>query len=555
MRRLEQSALALVIHSVVSLSSFRHIERLHVFLTIYGKKFFNMEILKEYASDTDEDEPPLGTNTIVQLMSDPPTSTEESEVNSPNYFGFQVFTKGHKKNLTHDKSQEEKGKKNCQHGEIEVPDSNFWKDFIPTNIPESESMKTSHSEYFKIQTGSSGLLTKRLSGNDISKISSNHKRSYKCTGNNYGIPQSKKQCMTTIPTKSNTQTAENMKLLGNKSEDVKKTMYYIHSKVAPYLNSQTATKCSSKLENSWCAHDGVINRLNWNAPNYSHLLATAGMDAAVRIWNVWSSTETAATVLRCHKKAVTYVDWCFKGLKILSCSYDRTSQVTDVETAQCVALCEHLGFVTSACVHPSNPNMFVSGTDNMICLWDVRTPQAPVKHFTYKDNIGQIQDILFTSNGQELISCCDLVCRDSADRSIMAWDLRSGVVLSNQIYQERFTCTRLKISPDHTHFLAQSQGDYIAIFSASSPYRLNKSKRYEGHKIQGYRIGFDISPDGRLVYSGSASGGVHCYDGHSGRVIRQLGCNRDIVTDVACHPVLSSLIAASTWGGRIYLFI
>ena len=51
--------------------------------------------------------------------------------------------------------------------------------------------------------------------------------------------------------------------------------------------------------------------------------------------------------------------------------------------------------------------------------------------------IVQVQDIEFLRDGSEFLSCTDMVARDSADRSIMAWDFDSGVVLSNQIYQVR----------------------------------------------------------------------------------------------------------------------
>ena len=46
----------------------------------------------------------------------------------------------------------------------------------------------------------------------------------------------------------------------------------------------------------------------------------------------------------------------------------------------------------------------------------------------------KVQDLCFI-NGEQFVTCNDLVCKDSADRNIMAWDFQSGVVLSNQIYQ------------------------------------------------------------------------------------------------------------------------
>jgi hypothetical protein len=49
----------------------------------------------------------------------------------------------------------------------------------------------------------------------------------------------------------------------------------------------------------------------------------------------------------------------------------------------------------------------------------------------------QVQDICFLTNGTQLLSCADIVSRDSADRNIMVWDFGSGAVMSNQIFHVR----------------------------------------------------------------------------------------------------------------------
>ena len=42
---------------------------------------------------------------------------------------------------------------------------------------------------------------------------------------------------------------------------------------------------------------------------------------------------------------------------------------------------------------------------------------------------------MFTHDGRELFSSGDVVTRESSDRTILAWDFRTGVILSNQIFQ------------------------------------------------------------------------------------------------------------------------
>ncbi|XP_005098633.2 WD repeat-containing protein 25 [Aplysia californica] len=451
-------------------------------------------------------------------------------------------------------------------GTVEIPNGDFWKDFTPDKdmiLQEGQGTANMTRTGHSVSTVDSNRARKRSSQHICdkdgtystspvfsSKRSLHHGLVYSCSNSQQEDSDSSHALLTRVVSHSNTVVTPER----SSSNNSERKIFFVHSKIAPYLHSKTSCKCSHKLSDTWKAHSTVINRLNWNVPTYAHLLLTAGMNEEVRVWNVWSTLDSCVSVLHVHKKPVKHAEWSHDGKAILSCSYDRTALVTDVESGKVLSTCEHPGFVTAGCGHQSNPSLFMTGTDNMILLWDRRVKEVPVKSFQYKDKFGQVQDIIFSSE-QEIVSCSDLVARDSADRGIMAWDVRSGVVLSNQIYQERYSCTRLKVHSSKQQFLAQSQGGYVALFSTSRPYKMDKAKRFDGHKVQGYSVGFDISADGSLVYSGSCEGGVHCYDHRSGRLIRKLGSAvGDVITDVACHPVLPSFVASCTWAGSVSIW-
>ena len=73
-------------------------------------------------------------------------------------------------------------------------------------------------------------------------------------------------------------------------------------------------------------------------------------------------------------------------------------------------------------------------------------------------------------------------------------------------------------------------------------------------QVEGYKVGFDISPDGRYVISGDAEGNFYNYDYKTGHLIRKLNTKLDVNLDVAFHPLLPSTVACCGWNGFIEMW-
>jgi WD40 repeat protein len=120
------------------------------------------------------------------------------------------------------------------------------------------------------------------------------------------------------------------------------------------------------------------------------------------------------------------------------------------------------------------PNLFLSGGfKNGIACWDLASNKVVMQ---CSDLFGQVQSLEFINGGQEFISSSDILKRNSLDRGIIVWDFQKGVPLSNQVYMEAYSCTAVRAHVNQKHFIAQSNGNYIAIFSTKKPYKLNTKK-------------------------------------------------------------------------------
>ncbi|KAG8126498.1 hypothetical protein E2320_021679, partial [Naja naja] len=202
--------------------------------------------------------------------------------------------------------------------------------------------------------------------------------------------------------------------------------------------------------------------------------------------------------------------------------------------------------------HPLDPNVFLcGGFSPEVKAWDIRSSKV-IK--VYKATVQQTLDIMFLREGKEFFTSTDAVSQDSADRTIIAWDFQTAAKISNQIFHERFTCPSLSVHPKEPAFVAQTNGNYMALFSSQPPYRINKKKRFEGHKVEGFAVGCEFSPDGTLLVTGSSDGKVFFYNYRTAQIIRTMSAHSQACVNATYHPVLPSLLATCAWDGVIKIW-
>ena len=123
--------------------------------------------------------------------------------------------------------------------------------------------------------------------------------------------------------------------------DSHRNIFATSSKVNYYLVSANTTKCKGHYPKRKTADIdckvGIINRIQWSAPCFSHLIASANASSSV---SVWSCLEASNNAIRCvqtlshHTKAVRDLAWTHCGRSIASCGFDKTAIIADVETGK-----------------------------------------------------------------------------------------------------------------------------------------------------------------------------------------------------------------------------
>ncbi|TXG67298.1 hypothetical protein EZV62_008573 [Acer yangbiense] len=311
------------------------------------------------------------------------------------------------------------------------------------------------------------------------------------------------------------------------------------------------SRISGRLSAALHYHRKAVNAIHWSA-RHAHLLASAGMDGTVCIWNVWSRDQKLARVFSFHNAAVKDVKWSRQGHFVLSCGYDCSSRLIDVEKSIETQNFKEEDVVRVIKFHPDNSNLFLAGgSKGSLRLWDIRS--GKVAH-QYIRCLGPILDVEFSLNGKQFISSSDVSGVNMSENSIIVWDISREIPLSNQVYVEAFTCPCIRQHPFDPYFVAQSNGNYIAIFSSSPPFRLDKYKRYDSHGVSGFPIKCNFSLDGDKLASGSSDGSIYFYDYRSSKLARKIKAYEQACIDVAFHPIMPNVIASCSWSGDVSVF-
>ncbi|XP_067895035.1 WD repeat-containing protein 25 isoform X2 [Heterodontus francisci] len=270
-----------------------------------------------------------------------------------------------------------------------------------------------------------------------------------------------------------------------------------------------------------------------------------------RVRQIWDAIETSRCLktFLCHSGAVRDAQWSLCGRQILSGGFDSMLHLTDIESGKQIISVHNECQITCLAFNPVNQNVVLSGGfSSTVKAWDTRSCKVVNE---YSAGVQQTLDILFLPGGKEFLTSTDAVSRDSADRTIIAWDFQTSAKISNQIFHERYTIPCLAVHPKESVFVAQTNGNYMVLFSTERPYRMNKRKRFEGHKVEGYAVGCEFSPDGTLIATGSADGTVCFYNYLNSKLIHTLLAHKQACIDVSFHPVHPSIIATCDWSGEI----
>jgi pre-mRNA-processing factor 17 len=254
---------------------------------------------------------------------------------------------------------------------------------------------------------------------------------------------------------------------------------------------------------TWSGHTRGISNVRL-FPKSGHLVLSASLDTTCKLWEVYHDRRCLRTY-HGHLKALR--DICFNndGSRFLSCSYDRYIKLWDTETGQCIGRYTNQKAPYCIAFNPDEDkqHLFVVGcADKKIYTWNTETAEIVQE---YDRHLGAVNTVTFVDENRRFVTTSD-------DKSLRVWEWDIPVDMKYVAEPHMHSMPAVTLDPSGKWLACQSMDNQIMCYGVHTNFRLNRRKCFRGHNVAGYSCKIAFSPDGSIVASGEANGGLCFWD-------------------------------------------
>ncbi len=253
-------------------------------------------------------------------------------------------------------------------------------------------------------------------------------------------------------------------------------------------------------------------------------------DKSLKVWNL--ETGKCLMTLKGHTLCVNSIAITPDGKKIVSCSDDETLKLWDLETGKCLdTFIGHKRDVKAVAITPDGTRAVSGSEDETLKLWDLETGECLMTLEGHTDQIW-IWGVTVTSDGARVVSA-------SIDKTLKVWHLETGECLAT-LKGHTDSVYGVAVTPDGKKVVSGAYDKTLKVWDIESKKCLVS---LEGHTS--WIAGVAITPDGKRVVSGSADKTLKVWDLESGQCIATFKGHTGDVYGVAVTPDGKRVVSTS----------
>lgn len=296
------------------------------------------------------------------------------------------------------------------------------------------------------------------------------------------------------------------RLLTNTTMDWKNRIFQI----------QLLDTSTGELLHTLTGHKRWIKAVAFSAD--SKMLVSGDEYGTIRLWD--TATGELRSILNWRRGAATYAlafspsgRFIASGHREAVKLWDNTvkpkRQTDDAigDYQHALEIREHKDYVSKLAFSPDEKTLLTGSKDGTIQAWDTATGNH---RFTVLGHVEGIQDLMFTPNGDTLVSL-NKPFNPTGIFQQQRWDINTGDQLSTDF--AGIEAVNMKLAPDGKTLVVHAYGDRCVLWdiNADPPHILDQFV-LDGYPRWGLNVKFAFSADGKMLAAGGEDNLVHVWE-------------------------------------------
>ena len=299
---------------------------------------------------------------------------------------------------------------------------------------------------------------------------------------------------------------------------------------------------SGRLLATLKGHENLINDIRFSPDGT--LLATAGTDRAVRLWDLSRPPAAGALAPRWtgegHTNWISGLTFSPDGRRLVSAAADRTLRYWDVATGRAVAVLQgHDGWALNAAYAAGGATIVSTSADGTLRLWDVADLDAD---YAFRGHGSFVYGLAFHPDGKRVASA-------AWDGTARVWDADTRAELLRLPHTGPTDSSKVVASvayhPDGRQLATLCRDHAVRLWDGASGRELHRWPTACSNWADS-RLAF--SPRGDLLAAGDRDGHVRLWDVNTRAAVAVLKGHTDQVRDVAFSPDGARLASGGEFG-------